>query len=121
MTLSFRRLRQILESINRHLPDVQRVSSYCLPRNIRHKSVVEMTELRELGLSLFYVGCESGDNLVLDRVNKGETYDSSLAALEKINAAGSKSSIMILNGMGGRKYSEQHAVNFGPAGECGPT
>jgi radical SAM superfamily enzyme YgiQ (UPF0313 family) len=111
MTLSFRRLKLILESINRHLPDVQRVSSYCLPRNIRHKSVAEMAELKDLGLSLFYVGCESGDDLILDRVSKGETFTSSLAALEKIKAAGSRSSVMILNGMGGAKYSTQHAAN----------
>ncbi len=111
MTLSVRRLRLILESINRYLPGVQRVASYCLPRNLRHKTPDELSELRELGLSLFYVGCESGDDLVLDRVNKGETYGSSLDALQKIKAAGSKSSVMILNGMGGKKYSEQHAVN----------
>ena len=53
MTLSFRRLKLILTSINRHLPDVQRVSSYCLPRNIRHKTVSEMSALRELGLNLW--------------------------------------------------------------------
>lgn len=111
MTLSFRRLKLIMQSINHYLPDVQRVSSYCLPRNIRHKSVAEMAELREMGLSLFYVGCESGDDLILDRVSKGEDFTSSLAALQKIKAAGSRSSVMILNGMGGRKYSEQHAVN----------
>ncbi|MGI9291043.1 MAG: radical SAM protein [Gammaproteobacteria bacterium] len=111
MTLSFRRLKLILESINRHLPSIQRISSYCLPRNIRHKSIQEMTELGELGLNLFYVGCESGDDLVLNRVSKGETFESSLAALEKIKSAGSRSSVMILNGMGGKKYSEQHAIN----------
>lgn len=111
MTLSVRRLQQVLESINRHLPGVQRVSSYCLPRNLRNKSVAELAGLRALGLSLFYVGCESGDDLVLDRVRKGETYDSSLSALRKIKAAGAKSSVMILNGMGGARYSEQHAVN----------
>lgn len=111
MTLSYRRLRRILESIRTHLPDVQRVSSYCLPRNLNNKSVEELTELRELGLSLFYVGCESGDDLVLERVCKGETFASSLAALEKIKAAGSRSSVMILNGLGGRQYSTQHAVN----------
>ena len=111
MTLSFRRLRLILESINRHLPAVQRVSSYCLPRNLRSKSVDELAELLSLGLSLFYVGCESGDDLVLDRVSKGETYESSLDALRKIKAAGAKSSVMILNGMGGTRYSEQHAKN----------
>ena len=111
MTLSTRRLRTILESIRKYLPDVQRVSSYCLPRNTKNKTAAELSELRELGLSLFYVGCESGDNLILERVNKGETFDSSLAALETIKAAGAKSSVMILNGMGGRRYSEQHAIN----------
>ena len=111
MTLSFRRLKEIMQAINRHLPDLQRVSSYCLPRNLKNKTVAELAELNEMGLSLFYVGCESGDDLVLERVHKGETYESSLAALKKIKAAGAKSSVMILNGMGGKRYSEQHAVN----------
>ena len=111
MTLSVRRLRLILASIKQHLPAVQRVSSYCLPRNIRRKSTEELAELRDMGLSLFYVGCESGDDLVLDRVNKGENFSTSLAALKKIKAAGAKSSVMILNGMGGSRYSQQHALN----------
>jgi radical SAM superfamily enzyme YgiQ (UPF0313 family) len=111
MTLSFRRLKLILEAVRRYLPGVQRVSSYCLPRNLKSKTVEELTELKSLGLVLFYVGCESGDDLVLDRVNKGENFQTSLAALQKIKAAGSKSSVMILNGMGGKRYSEQHAVN----------
>ena len=111
MTLSVRRLKRVLERVRHHLPDVQRVSSYCLPRNLRHKTADELAELRELGLDLFYVGCESGDDLVLERVSKGETFASSLDALKKIKAAGSKSSVMILNGMGGKRYSEQHAVN----------
>lgn len=111
MTLSFRRLKQIMEAINRYLPGVQRVSSYCLPRNLKNKTVAELAELNKMGLSLYYVGCESGDNLVLERVNKGESFDTSLAALQKIKAAGAKSSVMILNGMGGTLYSEQHAIN----------
>jgi len=111
MTLSYRRLEQIMLAINRYLPQVQRVASYCLPRNLKNKTVEELSELNSLGLSLFYVGCESGDDLVLERVNKGENYQTSLAALQKIKAAGSKSSVMILNGMGGKRYSRQHAVN----------
>ncbi|MBT8057643.1 MAG: radical SAM protein, partial [Gammaproteobacteria bacterium] len=86
-------------------------SSYCLPRNLKNKSVNDLAALRKMGLDLFYVGCESGDDLVLDRVNKGETFESSAEALRKIKKAGSRSSVMILNGMGGQKYSEQHAKN----------
>ncbi len=111
MTLSFRRLEQIMQVIRSTLPDVQRISSYCLPRNLKNKSVEQLAALRALGLELFYVGCESGDDLVLERVNKGESFETSLAALKKIKAAGSKSSVMILNGMGGKRYSKQHAVN----------
>ncbi len=111
MTLSYRRLEQILACINKYLPGVERVSSYCLPRNLRNKTVEQLAELRKMGLSLFYVGCESGDDLVLERVHKGETYQSSLEALQKIKAAGASSSVMILNGMGGQRYSEQHAIN----------
>ena len=40
--------------------------------------------------------CESGDDEVLQRINKGETYQSSLEALRKIHAAGLKSSVMVL-------------------------
>ncbi len=111
MTLSIRRLRGILESIHRHLPDVHRIASYCLPRNLNNKTVEDLAELEAMKLNLFYVGCESGDDLVLDRVSKGETFVSSLEALEKIKAAGARSSVMILNGMGGKRYSHQHAVN----------
>lgn len=111
MTLSFRRLKEVLLLIRQYLPDVQRVSSYCLPRNLKNKSVAELAELEQLGLKLMYVGCESGDDLVLEKVSKGESYQSSLVALQKIKQAGIKSSVMILNGLGGQLYSEQHAIN----------
>ncbi len=111
MTLSFRRLKELLLAIRQYLPDVQRVSSYCLPRNLKNKTVEELAELEQLGLTLMYVGCESGDDLVLEKVSKGESYQSSLSALTKIKLAGMRSSVMILNGLGGQRYSEQHAVN----------
>lgn len=111
MTLSTRRLKEILQLIQRYYPNVQRVSSYCLPRNLNKKTVEELAELREMGLSLMYVGCESGDDEVLQLVEKGESFESSLQALEKIKAAGMKSSVMILNGLGGEALSEQHALN----------
>lgn len=111
MTLSSRRLKEYLTAIKNYFPDVQRISSYCLPRNLKKKTVDELLELREMGLSLMYVGCESGDDEVLELVEKGENYQSSLEALQKIKAAGMKSSVMILNGLGGPELSEQHALN----------
>ncbi len=111
MVLPVRRLTNILLAIKEHLPWVKRVGAYCLPRNIRKKSAEEMTELRRLGLGILYVGAESGDDDVLGFIKKGETWQSTLDALLKIKQAGIQSSVMILNGMGGVAYSEQHARN----------
>lgn len=111
MMLPFNRLKEILLLIKKYLPQVTRVSSYCLPRNLTNKTVEQLTELRALGLSLLYVGCESGDDEVLALIEKGETYQSSLVALSKIKQAGIKSSVMILNGLGGPELSKQHAIN----------
>lgn len=111
MTLSTRRLANVLEAIRRDLPGVRRVSSYCLPRNLRKKSAGELRELADLGLSLVYVGAESGDDDVLAKINKGETFASTLDALQKLQQAGIKRSVMILNGLGGEIFSRQHALN----------
>lgn len=115
MILPVRRLTQILLWLNESFPDLERVSSYCLPRNIGKKSVEDLAELKALGLDILYVGLESGDNTVLEKVNKGETYDSSVSALTKIREAGLRSSVMVLNGLGGQKYSRQHALNSAKA------
>ncbi len=111
LVLSTRRLIEILEAIRQYLPWVRRVSTYCLPRNIRKKSVEDLQQLQSLGLGMAYVGAESGDDQVLEFINKGETYESTLSALTKLRQAGIKTSVMILNGMGGMKYSQQHAEN----------
>ncbi|WAC44685.1 radical SAM protein [Pseudomonas sp. SL4(2022)] len=111
LVMPTRRLLTILQAIREHMPEVERVSSYCLPRNLRKKSVEELKELADAGLRMAYVGCESGDDEVLARVNKGETYESSLSALDKLGQAGITRSVMILNGLGGTTLSEQHADN----------
>lgn len=110
LALSTRRLMLVLDAIRTHLPRVRRVSSYCLPRNVRHKTVAELTELRQAGLSLAYVGAESGDDTVLQKVNKGETLASTTDALCKLGEAGISRSVMLLNGLGGRAHSQQHAL-----------
>jgi radical SAM superfamily enzyme YgiQ (UPF0313 family) len=109
MVLSTRRLMALLQAIRTHLPAVRRVSSYCLPRNVRNKSVQELLELREAGLSLAYIGAESGDDAVLQYVRKGETFESTREALDKLGEAGITRSVMLLNGLGGRTLSRQHA------------
>lgn len=111
LVLPTRRLLAILGAIREHLPAVRRVSSYCLPRNLRKKSVEELAELAAAGLTMAYVGAESGDDEVLAKVRKGETFASTCEALDKLQQAGIRRSVMILNGLGGRTLSRPHAEN----------
>ncbi|MFC2107392.1 radical SAM protein [Bacteroidota bacterium] len=111
VVLSFRKLKHILEIINKYFPKLSRISAYALPGDLISKTDAELKELRELGLKLIYVGIESGDDELLKLINKSETFDSTVEGLLKSKAAGIKSSVMILNGLGGQKYSDQHAVN----------
>jgi radical SAM superfamily enzyme YgiQ (UPF0313 family) len=111
MVLSFRRLRNILTTLNKFLPELTRVSAYALPQDILRKKPEELKELRQMGLKLIYVGIESGDNEVLKLVNKGETFASTVEGLLKAKEAGIKLSVMILTGLGGKIYSRQHALN----------
>jgi radical SAM superfamily enzyme YgiQ (UPF0313 family) len=65
MMLPYERLVAILELVNTHMPWVKRIGSYCLPRNIRTKTVEQLRHLKSMGLTTLYVGCESGDDEIL--------------------------------------------------------
>ncbi len=111
MVLSSVKLMEILSELNFNFPKLNRVSAYALPKDISSKTKEELIELKNAGLKLLYIGIESGDDEVLKMINKGETYNSTLDGLLKAREAGIKVSVMILNGLGGKKYSEQHAIN----------
>jgi radical SAM superfamily enzyme YgiQ (UPF0313 family) len=56
MALPTKYLLQVCKLINSYFPEVRRISSYCLPRNLKYKTVEDLMLLREAGLSLVYVG-----------------------------------------------------------------
>jgi len=109
LVLPTHRLLAILEAIGEHMPWVERVSSYCLPANLKRKSVADLERLHQAGLAMVYIGAESGDDTVLERVNKGETFSSTVDGLNKLRQAGITRSVMLLNGLGGQVHSAQHA------------
>jgi radical SAM superfamily enzyme YgiQ (UPF0313 family) len=109
--LSASKLLPILEDINKSFKNPLRISAYALPKNILSKTNEELVSLRENGLKLLYIGIESGDDELLRFFNKGETYKSTVDGIKKAHNAGFDTSVMIINGLGGKLYSEQHALN----------
>lgn len=111
LILSQNRLIELLRKIRRQLPWVRKISLYGNARAIRSKSAEQLACLQSLGLDRVYMGLESGCDVVLLTVNKGETAASMLAAGEKITAAGLFLSVTVLLGLGGTALSAQHAID----------
>jgi len=101
--------RAILDTAREELPGLQQVSCYAMAKNILHKSDAELAELRKLGLSLLYIGPESGDDATLKRIAKGATHADHVEAARKAHAAGFRISVIALLGIGGTERSALHA------------
>jgi len=100
---------QILQSVREHFPQLRRISCYATATNVLEKSPDELVRLREAGLSLLYIGPESGDPETLRRIVKGGTVEDHAEAAKKAHAAGMKLSAIFLLGAGGVDRTEEHA------------
>ncbi|MEM7305699.1 MAG: radical SAM protein [Planctomycetota bacterium] len=103
-------LHRILDALRDAFPSLRRVSCYASPQSLQVRSVEEMAELREAGLTLYYLGIESGDDRVLDDLVKGVDADEMIRVAGKATEAGVQLSTMILLGAGGRARSCEHAL-----------
>jgi len=110
LVLSVSRLKKILEAIRERLPWVERVGVYGDTRSVKGKSVEELRELRELGLGIVYHGIETGDEEVMRFIEKDATRAECIETADKLRAAGIAHSVMVLLGVGGERFSEQHAA-----------
>jgi radical SAM superfamily enzyme YgiQ (UPF0313 family) len=100
--------RPILERARALFPRLRRVSCYAMARNVVAKSDAELRELRDSGLTTLYIGPESGDDVTLKKIAKGDDAAAHVAAAGKAHAAGMALSVIALLGIAGER-SESHA------------
>src|SRR4030042_3398995 len=66
-------LTTILKALRDAFPYLERVGIYANGRDIAEKSQLELEELSSLGLGILYLGLESGDDRVLEKVPKRDS------------------------------------------------
>lgn len=99
----------ILSACREAFPRLKRVSAYATAMNLNEKSPEELRRLRELGLSLLYMGPETGDDATFKRIAKGSNFEEHVEAAKRAHEAGMKISAIFLLGAGGVERSEEHA------------
>jgi radical SAM superfamily enzyme YgiQ (UPF0313 family) len=103
----------ILENIRQLFPECQRVSVYGSPQDVLRKKPEELKLLREAGLEMIYIGAESGNPVVLNKICKGASREEIILAVQKIEEAGIMSSVTFISGMGGQELWQNHAIDTG--------
>lgn len=109
LVMSTDELLQILDHIRKRFPKVERITSYSRAKTVRRKSIEELKQLKEAGLTRLHLGMESGSDEVLKLMRKGITKEDIIQAGLKVKESGIELSEYIMPGLGGKDLSETHA------------
>ena len=113
LCLSNSRLLPILSYIKENFPECERVTVYGRANDALKKTDEELKELYEAGITMVYIGAESGSEKVLKDINKGETRQQIIDGVKKIEASGMMASVTFISGLAGKAGWREHAVETG--------
>lgn len=92
-------------------PSIERITSYARVKTIAKKKPEELSQLRQIGLSRLHIGLETGDDELLQYINKGVTAEEQILAGRKALEAGFELSEYVMPGLGGKNRWIQHTRN----------
>ena len=101
---------EILSYLKRVFPSVERITTYSRARTVSRKTVEELRDLHDAGLSRIHMGLESGCDRLLELVKKGVTSRDHIDAGRKVKEAGISLSEYIMPGLGGKSMWKEHAT-----------
>jgi radical SAM superfamily enzyme YgiQ (UPF0313 family) len=106
-------LLQICAAAQEFFPGLQQISLYTHPLDLLHKTPAELKSICDAGVTLLYVGLESGHDEVLRRVKKHSTAEKNIQACRRALEAGFRLSCTVIIGLGGRELTREHARDTG--------
>ena len=106
---------EILTHLKQRFPWVERITSYARSHTITRIKDDDLKAIRAAGLNRIHIGLESGSDDVLKMTKKGTTKATHIKAGLKVKSAGMELSEYIMPGLGGKSYSEIHALETADA------
>lgn len=106
---------KVLKHLRERFPFIKRITSYARSSTIAKISDEDMVEMGKSGLNRIHIGMESGSDNVLNLVKKGATKEKHIIAGQKVKRAGISLSEYVMPGLGGREFSNEHALETADA------
>ncbi len=106
---------EILDYLREKFPSIERITSYARSSTIAKINETDLRCIADSGLNRLHIGMESGSDEVLKRVRKGASKKIHVAAGRKVKAAGIELSEYVMPGLGGVKFSKEHAIETADA------
>ena len=100
----------VVSFLRQTFPGLTRITSYARSKTAAKKSVEELKQLKDAGLSRLHIGLESGSDLVLSYMDKGVTGEEHIKGGRKVKEAGISLSEYVMPGLGGKKMSQDHVT-----------
>lgn len=102
---------EIIGYLKQCFPSLRHIGVYASPDSILQKEISELTALKAAGLTIAYLGVETGDPELLQDIRKGVNYDEMVEAGRRIRRAGILLSVTVLLGLAGRSpKAVDHAI-----------
>lgn len=108
--MSFDKLNAIALKIKEYLP-LTDISMYASISNIKDKTIEQLKELQKNGIHELVIGVESGDDEVLDNVNKGYSAADIVEQCQKLDDAGIRYRFIYITGLAGKDKCVESAEN----------
>lgn len=105
------KLIKIFDIAKIHFPMLSRIGIYGSIKSIEHKTVDDLKELKAKKLGLIYLGFETGDEEVYRIIKKYGSPEKNVETCNKVKEADIKTNVTVILGLGGKKYSTNHAMN----------
>jgi radical SAM superfamily enzyme YgiQ (UPF0313 family) len=104
-------LAEAVRYLRSSIPEVERITTYARSSTAAKRTVQELALLREAGLDRVHVGLETGYDPLLKFMKKGTTAAKQIKGGQNIKAAGMELSEYVMPGLGGKKWTREHAIH----------
>jgi len=101
---------RVVAALKETFPGIDRITSYCRSKTAAKKTLEELKQVHEAGLTRIHMGMESGCDAVLQLTSKGMTAEDHIKGGQNVKEAGIELSEYYMPGLGGRKLWQEHSA-----------